>query len=278
MHGPRISRWVFVGVAVGVMTVVFVLLLPRFGDYSQALDSVRRLSWQWIAVLAACAALDLVTFAPPWQVALPGLRFWPALAITQASTAASLVTPAGSAVGIAVAFQQLRRRGFSGAETGRAVSLTSLWSQFANLLYPVVAVALLAAGGQATAILVPAAVLGAGLFTVAVVAVALVAASDHLATRTGDAAARVANRVRTMVRRPPVRWGGSSFERFRGDAVDLATLVTLMASLRALGVPASRVSLAEVFAAWALHAVARELLDERAERIDDVASSSCQSS
>jgi uncharacterized protein (TIRG00374 family) len=262
-------RWALAGFAVGMMAVVFVFLLPRFADYGQAWDSVRRLSWGWVVVLAVCAALDLATFAPPWQVALPGLRFWPALAVTQASTAASLVTPAGSAVGIAVSYQQLRRRGYSGTATGRAVSLTSLWSQLANLAYPVVAVALLAAAGHATAILAPAAILGAGLFAVAVLGVIFVAASDRLATRTGDTAARAANRVRRVVHRSPVRWGGPSFERFRLEAVDLlrsrwlmlsvttlanglATLLTLTASLRALGVPASRVSLVEVFAAWAL--------------------------
>jgi uncharacterized membrane protein YbhN (UPF0104 family) len=83
--------------------VVFVFLLPRFADYGRAWALVGSMSWGWLAVLAACAVFDLVTFAPPWQVALPGLRFWPALAVTQASTAASLVAPAGSAVGIAVA-------------------------------------------------------------------------------------------------------------------------------------------------------------------------------
>ena len=104
MHGSGMRRWVLAGLAIGVMVMVFVVVLPRLADYGQAWDATRRLSWGWVALLAACAALDLATFAPPWQVALPGLRFWPALAVTQASTAASLVTPAGSAVGVAVSF------------------------------------------------------------------------------------------------------------------------------------------------------------------------------
>ena len=269
VHRSGMRRWMFAGLAVGVMAGVFVFLIPQFADYGQAWESTRRLSWGSVAVLAACAALDVATFAPPWQVALPGLGFWPALAVTQASTAASLVTPAGSAVGIAVSYRQLRRRGISAAATSRAVSLTSLWNQLANLAYPVVALALLAAAGDATAVLVPAAVLGAGIFVLAMLGVILVAASDHVASRIGDAAARVANRVRRVARRGPVRWGGPDFERFRLEAADLlrrrwlmlsvttvanglATLLTLTASLRALGVSAHRVSLVEIFAAWAL--------------------------
>jgi uncharacterized membrane protein YbhN (UPF0104 family) len=103
----------------------------------------------------------------------------------------------------------------------------------------------------------------------ALLGVILVAASDRLAVRIGEVAARVVNCPRRIVHRPPVSWGGPSFERFRLDAVDLlrrrwlplsvttvvnglATLLTLTAALRALGVPASRLSLVEIFAAWAL--------------------------
>ena len=139
-----------------------------------------------------------------------------------------------------------------------------------------VAVALLAAGGHATAILAPAAVLGASLFVLASLGLVLIAANDRLASRTGDAVAHAANRVRRVVHRSPVPWGGASFERFRRDTVGLlrrrwlmlsvttvanglATLVTLTASLRAVGVPASRVSLVEVFAAWALGRLASSI-------------------
>ena len=49
--------------------------------------------WPWIVALLAATALNLATFAPPWMVALPGLRFRPALMMTQASTALSMVAP-----------------------------------------------------------------------------------------------------------------------------------------------------------------------------------------
>jgi uncharacterized membrane protein YbhN (UPF0104 family) len=62
-------RWIFACFAVVAVAVAFVFLLPLFADYGQAWDATRRLSWGWIAVLTGCAVLDLVTFAPPWQVA-----------------------------------------------------------------------------------------------------------------------------------------------------------------------------------------------------------------
>ena len=58
--------------------------------------------------------------------------------MTQASTALSLVVPAGAAVGIASAYGMLRRWGFGSQAVARAVTLVSLWNQFANLAYPIV--------------------------------------------------------------------------------------------------------------------------------------------
>ena len=73
---------------------------------------VKELSWTWVAALLAVAALNVLTFAPPWLVVLPGLRFWPTLMMTQVATALSIVVPAGAAVGIASTYGMLRRWGF----------------------------------------------------------------------------------------------------------------------------------------------------------------------
>ncbi len=67
--------------------------------------------------------------------------------LTQVSTALAIVVPAGAAVGLATTYGILRRWGFPGREIGRAVTLVSLWNQFANLSYPVIAVFLLAVDG-----------------------------------------------------------------------------------------------------------------------------------
>jgi uncharacterized protein (TIRG00374 family) len=249
--------------------VTFAYFLPQIADYRDVWGVIKGLSWEWLVALCAATILNLLTFAPPWMVALPGLRFRSALALTQISTALSIVLPAGAAVGIAGSYGVLRRWGFAGREIARAVTVVSLWNQFANLSYPVIAVALLSVTGGQSPVLVTAAIVGVAVLAVAVAALTAVLASDRTATGTGDLTARIVNAFRRRLRREAVLWGGTSFERFRRDAVDLLqrrwlhlTLATylgtltifllLLLSLRAFGVPGSEVSVVEAFAAWSL--------------------------
>jgi putative heme transporter len=244
-------------------------VLPRIADYRDVWDVVKELSWQWIVALAAATALNIATFAPPWMVALPGLRFLPALRVTQASTALSIVTPGGAAIGMAGSYGILRSWNFPGKAVGRAVTLTGIWNQFANLAFPIIAVFALAVTGAQTALLATAAFIGAAILGVAIGALVLVLYSDRFAEDIGDAAARAASWALVKARRRPVGWNGQSFERFRRDAVDLlkrrwhmltlttllgnlTVFVVLLVSLRALDVPASQVSVIDAFAAWSL--------------------------
>jgi putative heme transporter len=219
--------------------------------------------------LAGVTVLNLATFAPPWQVTLPGLRFWPALFMSQASTALSIVMPAGAAVGLAGSYGLLRSLGFQAREVARGLTLTGLWNQFANLSYPIVAVFLLTVTGGESPLLATVAFIGVAVLGLAVGGLVLVLAGERTATGIGDLSARVTNWALGRIGRGPVAWRGPSFERFRRDAVwllrrrwhllTLATLagslsvfLVLLLSLRALGVPASEVSAVEAFAAWAL--------------------------
>jgi putative heme transporter len=202
-------------------------------------------------------------------VALPGLRFTSALALTQVSTALSIVVPAGAAVGIASSYGMLRSWGFPSREIGRAVTLVSLWNQFANLSYPIIAVFLLTATGGDSALLATAAFVGVGILGVAVALLAAVLATEQTAGDLGELSARVVDWFRGKLGRRPVFWGGASFERFRRDSLDLlrrrwhvlavatyggtlTVFLVLLVSLRACGVPGSEVAVAEAFAAWAL--------------------------
>jgi putative heme transporter len=257
--------------AVGLVFAVatFAYFLPKIAAYRDVWAVVRELSWQWLLVLSAATVLNLLTFAPPWMVALPGLRFRSAFTLTQVSTALSIVVPAGAAVGIAGAYGMLRSWGFPTRNIARAVTVASLWNQFANLSYPIIALFLLTASGGDAPLLATAAFVGVAILGIAVAALAAVLASDRTALEIGDVTARVASWVRRKFGRAPVLWGGMSFERFRRDAIDLlrrrwhvltfatyagtlTVFLLLVLSLRACGVPASEVSLVEAFAAWAL--------------------------
>lgn len=266
----RSSKRVLISVGGAALIVAtFAYFLPTIADYRDVWVVVKALSWEWVAGLLAVAAVNVLTFAPPWLVLLPGLRFWPALMMTQAATALSIVVPAGAAVGIASAYGMLRRRGFAPSAVARSVTLVSLWNQLANLSYPVAALFLLTMAEEETAVLAMAAFVGVATLGAAVGALVLILYSNRMAGEIGDLAARLSSRTRARFHRDPVAWDGRSFERFRLDAVDvlrrrwhLLTLATLagsltvfavlLFSLRALQVPADEVSAIEAFGAWSL--------------------------
>jgi uncharacterized membrane protein YbhN (UPF0104 family) len=256
-------------VGIGFVVATFVFLLPTIANYGDVWDVVTELSWQWLLALVAVTAINILTFAPPWQVALPGLRFVQALELTQASTAAALVLPGGPATGMAISFGMLRSWRFRIQDITRAVTLVGIWNQFLTLAYPVLAMFLLTATGAETALLATAAFVGTAVLGVAIAALVTMLVSNRLAFDIGELVAALASRVRGWVRRPPVGWGGPSFERFRNDAGallrrrwhvltaaslagSLSVFVVLLVSLRALGVTAEQVSAVEAFAAWAL--------------------------
>ena len=230
---------------------------------------MKQLSWPWVAALAAVTVVNLATFPPPWLAALPGLRYFQALELTQAATALSIVVPGGPAAGMGVSWGMLRRWGFVRREITRALTLVSLWNQLLNLTFPILAVFLLTATGEETALLATAAFVGVAVLGVVATGLVLALSSDRLAREVGDVAARLVTWARGKLRRDPVRWGGASFERFRYEAGDLlrrrwyaltltslagslTVFLVLLLSLRALDVPASEVSAVEAFAAWAL--------------------------
>jgi uncharacterized protein (TIRG00374 family) len=256
-------------VSLGIVVATFAYFLPTIANYGAVWGVVKELSWPQIAALLGATAVNLATFAPPWQIALPRLSFMRAMQLTQASTALSIVVPAGAAVGAAGAIGMLRVWGFAARDTARAVTLTGLWNQFLNLSYPIVGVFMLTIVGEQSAALATAAFIGVAVLGIVVGGFVLVLVSRRLAQDVGDVAARFTNWALGKVRRGPVSWGGTSFERFRDDAgeflerrwhvLTLASLAgslsvfgVLVISLRACDVPASEVSVVEAFAAWAL--------------------------
>ena len=255
--------------AAAVVVAVFVFFLPRIADYRDVWDVLRELSWNDSILLAGATLLNIATFPPPWMAALPGLRYRQALVMTQASTALSIVAPAGAAVGMAASYTMLRSWGFAPAPVGLAVAVTGMWNQFSNLAFPIVALALLTAAGEDHPLLRTTALVGVAALVVVLVAFGLALSAPQRARRVGDLAARYATWAMRLLRKRPVSWGGESFARFRSHALGLlerrwhvitvATLVghltvfvLLAACLWAVGVSSSEISWVEAFAAWSL--------------------------
>lgn len=265
----RVRRILGIALGVAVVAVTFAVVLPRIADYGAVWGAVQDLSWWGFAALAAATLLNLVTFAPPWAAALPGLGFRRAFVVTQASTASTYVAPGGAAPGLAVSFAMLRAWGFEGRPVTLAVAVTGVWNQLVILGFPLLALALLTLTGEQHPLLQTVALIGVGAFAALVGVFATGLSSGTLARRVGDLAARIASLLLGLVRRGPIGWGGESFARFRSDTIGLlrrrwhvltlATLaghltvfVLMLVTLRVLHVSGGEVSAIEAFAAWSI--------------------------
>jgi putative heme transporter len=202
-----------------VAVAVFAGVLPRLGDYSTAWVLIERLAWSQAALLGVVALVNLVSYAPLWAAALPGLGVRRAVLPDQVSTAMSNTLPAGFAVGVGVNAVMLHGYGFGAAEITRAVVLTGVWNNLVKLATPVVALLGLAATGRTAPGLLGAAVAGAAVLLAAVAVLVAVLAHPHAAAVVSGAAERVAGAGCALVRRPrPAGWVART-DRFRAGSL-----------------------------------------------------------
>jgi uncharacterized protein (TIRG00374 family) len=259
----------FGALGLAVVVVTFAVILPKVANYGDVWDVVKTLDTTWLLALLAAVVVNIVTFATPWMIALPGLRFKQALPFTQASTAFTYIAPGGGLVGMAGSYGLLRTWGFGSSEVARAVTLTGVWNQLANLLLPVVAVLLLSIEQQRDAFLSTVAVVGAVVFGVAVCLLTLVLWSDGLARGVGEVVESAVNRLLRIVRKRPLAGWPDRLVGFRRSTVDLirrrwawltlAALVgnitvfaVLLVCIRAVGIGAGELTWIEAFAGWSL--------------------------
>src|SRR5204863_7887776 len=93
----RLRKIILAAVSGGIVVATFAYFLPTIANYGAVWGVVKELSWPQIAALLGATAVNLATFAPPWQIALPRLSFMRAMQLTQPATALSIVVQAGAA-------------------------------------------------------------------------------------------------------------------------------------------------------------------------------------
>jgi putative heme transporter len=253
--------------ALALIVVIFWYLLKDI-SLADVWAAIAAMTWIELAGLAAIAAWNLVTYAFVWMTVTPGLRFGRAMVMTQATTAITNTVPAGSAIGIGMTYAMLGSWGLSRGRTTIAVLVSGVWNAFAKLAIPVLALALVALQGNASAARITAATLGIGGLIAAIVVFALMLRSEHMAERVGVTAGRVASKLLALIRRPPVQGWEIATVKFRNRTVDLlehgwfpitaATVVShlslylvLLACLRDVGISDAEVGWAEVLAVFA---------------------------
>ena len=67
------ARIIGIVVSAAVIGVVFVVVLPKIASYREVWDVVKTLTWEWVVALIAVTVINVLSNAPPWMAALPGL-------------------------------------------------------------------------------------------------------------------------------------------------------------------------------------------------------------
>jgi uncharacterized protein (TIRG00374 family) len=267
--GRRSRTRLVVQVVVSLVLVVAILYFTvKKIDPTQVWAAITDLTWLELTTLSLLAVWNLCTYAFVWMSVTPGLGFWHAMVMTQATTAVANTVPAGSAIGIGMTYTMLGSWGYSRSRSTTAVLVSGVWNSFIKLGLPVLALALVLLQGGAGGGRVTAALLGIAGLVAAIVVFALMLRSEDQARRFGLLAARVASRALRLVRRPPVAGWELATVKFRSRTLDLvehrwvsitvwslvshlSLYLVLLVALRDVGVSQDEVGWAEVLAAFA---------------------------
>ena len=253
--------------ALAVIGAVFVGILPRVADLSQARQQMGSMGGIDIATLGIVAIAGLVVYAFVLTAAMPGLSMFQAFVVNQSSTAVANTMPAGGVLGVGVSYRFYGSWGHSRSAITLNVLLTGIGNFMCKLGFPIVALGLLAMSGNASLGLLVAAIVGLVAFSVIFTAGALGLASERLALRVGHFVGAVVTRVRGWLRRPAAADAAAVAVAFRRQSIDLlrsrglrlsvgivlyhaTQFALLLVALRAVGVTAGQVSWGEALAAY----------------------------
>jgi putative heme transporter len=269
---PHSARWQW-PVAAVVFVAVFALALPKFAAYDRVWSDVVAMDGEDVALLAAAATWNLVTYWFALMCALPGLSLGQAAVSNQASSALSNVVPGGAALGASLTWTMYTRWGFSKEAAARALALTSAWNNLFKFGLPLVALALASStSADHNALSLAVAVAALGVFGLGAGSFVILLRSPAAATRAGAALGRVATAIRRdgvnraaawAARAESIRQDGVEVVARRWPALTAATIVShlslfavLLVSVRAVGISADVLAWTSVLAAFAVVRVA----------------------
>jgi uncharacterized protein (TIRG00374 family) len=169
----------------GILILVFVVILPKFGDYGEAWTAIQSMeAWELGLIVLATIAMILI-YVLPFPAALPGLKYKPAFLTRQTSFMISNVVPAGGAFGLAVQYGMLMSYGYAPAPVTSTIGVTSVWNTFVTLSLPVIALLGLMATGQSNGEAVTVTLIAAGAVIAMIVVFTLILRSETFSRKLG---------------------------------------------------------------------------------------------
>ena len=168
-----------------ILVMVFVVVLPQFGDYGEAWTAIQGMdAWQLGLIVLATIAL-IIIYVTPYTAALPGLKFKPAFYTRQTSFMISNVVPGGGAWGLAVQYGMLSSYGYGPAPASATIGITSVWNTLVTLSLPVIALIGLAVTGVSSGQAATVTLIAAVAVIVMIAVFALILRSESFARKLG---------------------------------------------------------------------------------------------
>jgi uncharacterized membrane protein YbhN (UPF0104 family) len=262
------------GLVAGVLAVVFLVILPNFIDYADVVAAFQGLSIQQILVVAAFGVLAWVVTGAVFSALIAGLS------LLRGAEAWLILAGIGASIpfgpwNMGVLWVVIRGWGRPAQSASAGVALYGIFDQLSRLaLAPIASIFLLVAERRGTDLSIESAAfwsvggLGLLLFVVATGILIAIVRSERLARWIGETGQRIVGGLLRRIGRKETPDVVGSIVRFRvtlGDTVQrrglvafgvsllskLAWCLLLIASLRAVGVPAEALPDAEIFAVFA---------------------------
>ena len=264
----RVKQGARILVSLALVGAMFFYMLGHLADFSDVRAAIGDMTSIELATLGLLAAWNLATYWLVMVAATPGLTYRQAMVLTESTTAVANTVPGGSAVAMGLTYAMLGSWGFSRSRSTLAVVVSGVWNNFAKLGLPVLALALLALQGRASAGRVTAGLFGIVALAASITVFALMLRREAFARTVGERAAGVATRVRRVLKKGPAEGWGDATVKFRNRTIGLvrhsglrltvATVVShlslflvLLVALRHIGVSEREVSWTEVLAVFA---------------------------
>ena len=205
-----------------VVILVFGIVFPQFGDYSEAWDAIQGMSAVALAGLLIATVVNIVVYVWPYLAALPGLRYWPGFVVRQTSFMISNVVPAGGAFGLATQYGMLSSYGYEPAPSTAAIGITSVWNMFVTLGLPVLALVGLLLTGYTNSTAAIIAVVGLIAIVVMIGLFVVILRSEAAARRIGEWGDRAVGWVLGLFKKTADTDLGRALVDFRSSTVDVA--------------------------------------------------------
>jgi putative heme transporter len=264
----RTVRIIEIAGSLVVIVGVFAYFIPSIADYADVWATIKALTRIELLSLISVTLLNIVTYWLQMVAFLPGLTLGQAAVNNQTSTSVANTLPGGGAIAIGVAYAMFRSWGFRDSDVVLFTLDTGVWNMFLKLGLPIMALALLAVAGQATAALLIPALIGLMALIGSVAAFALMLWKKRFAYTVGSVLGRLASVMRGLARKPPVESWGEAAVRFRKQtntlvarrwlAMTVSTIVShlslylvLLLCLRHVGVSEQDASWVQVLAVFA---------------------------